>query len=344
MSQTYIAFVYNVRHKHPDPKDPLFHLEADFDDPATIEQMIEHFRSAGFDIIPIEADERAYFSLYENRERIDLVFNYSMGIVGRDRYAHIPAICEMLDLPYTGSPPGTQAIIMNKSRMQDMLAASGIPRLASQLFTNAGQSLDPSLGFPLIVKPVAQGSSAGITNESLVTDGVTLARQVEFITKTFGEPALVQPFLTGREFSVSLLGNPPEFLPIIEADHSVLPKNYHPLDSLEVKWVIEENPAFRNHLICPAALSPAEDQAIKDIAKKAWEVLGILDLCRIDLRYSEAGVPYILDINSPPGLIPPEISSTSYFPLAAKVAGIEYNSLLSRIVAIAQERYAKQES
>jgi D-alanine-D-alanine ligase len=336
-----IAFIYNVRHKYPDPKDPKAQLETDFDDPGTIEWMVKHLKKIGFDVIPIEADENAYEKLKRKKEKIDLVFNYSMGIYGRDRYSHLPAMLEMLQLPYTGPSPLSEGLVLNKAKARDVFIARKIPTPLSQTFYSPDDKLMKGLKFPLIVKPCCRGSSAGITNNSVVNNEEELKRQVEFIVKTFQEPALVQTFLSGREFSVPMLGNPPEILPIIEVDHSHTPNGYKPIDSLEIKWIVEEeNKDFvKKHFSCPAKISRSLERKLKNICLQVWDALELADLCRIDIRCDSKGKPYVLDVNSPPGLIPPEVSMTSYFPLSARVAGIDYDELLKRIIEEAAKRY-----
>ncbi|MFH8080790.1 MAG: ATP-grasp domain-containing protein [Candidatus Aenigmatarchaeota archaeon] len=341
MSVKTIAFVYNVRHKYPDPNDARAQIEADFDDPETIEWMIKHLENIGFDVIPIEADENAYEKLKANKEKIDLVFNYSMGIYGKDRYSHLPAMLEMLQLPYTGPSPLSQGLVLNKAKAREIFISRKIPTPLSQVFYSPNDKLDKKLKFPLIVKPCCRGSSAGVTNDSVVYDEESLKRKVKFIIETFEEPALVQTFLKGREFSVPMIGNPPEFLPIIEVDHSILPEGYAPIDSLEVKWIMEEKDKdfAKKHFSCPANIEKKLEKKIKEVCLKVWEALELADICRIDIRCDGKNNPYVLDVNSPPGLIPPEVSMTSYFPLAARVAGIDYESLLKRIIEEAQKRY-----
>lgn len=335
-----LAFLYNVRHAYPDPNDPRTFLETDFDDPPTIEHMRRHLEACGYRVIPIEADEEAYLKLRERRSEISLAFNFSMGLHGAGRYAHLPAMLEMLQIPYTGSDPLAQATVLNKARMQEVVAANGGPVLESQVFRDSSEPLRPGLAFPLIVKPVAQGSSAGITSKCIARDEESLRSAVRDVIATFREPALVQPFLDGREFSVPLLGNPPEIFPIIEPDFSKLPSQYAPIDSLEVKWVFEEQ-TESHHLVCPAKLSPELKREVERIVRLAWDALGLRDWCRIDLRCDRQGRPHVIDVNSPPGMLPPEISSTSYFPMSARAAGIGYDDLLRRVIETALARTAK---
>jgi D-alanine-D-alanine ligase len=340
MRKKTIAFLYNVRHQYPDPNDPATQLETDFDDRATIVTMIKHLEALRFDVIPIEANRNAYTQLKRNREHIDLAFNYSLGMFGMDRYAHLPSMLEMLQIPYTGATPLGEALVLNKAYMKDILIANNIPTLPYQLFTAKDTRIKRRLKFPLIVKPVAQGSSAGITNDSVVWSEVRLREQIESTLALFPAGALVEPFITGREFSVGLLGNPPQVLPMVEADHSTLPDEYYPMDSLEVKWILEEEGGGESdHLICPAVLGAKLRKRIERICRRAWHDCGMQDFCRIDVRLDNASFPQVLDINSPCGLIPPEVSMTSYFPLEARAAGMNYRSLLRSIINAAFQRY-----
>lgn len=341
MKKLTIAFLYNIRHSYPDPKNPLTFLETDFDDPETINWMIKHLKALGFNVIPIEANKTAYLKLYQHKKEIDLAFNYAEGIYGKDRECHLPAILEMLQIPYTGSRPLTQALVLNKAKTKEILTANNIPTLPYQVFNKPTQKLTPSLSFPLIVKPTSQGSSAGITNKSVVKNQKELTTQLGFIIKTFKSRALVEPFLTGREFSVPMLGNPPKILPIIESDHSVLPKNLLPLDSLEVKWHFEEKSEGAN-FFCPAKIDKKLKEKIEKICLNTWKALDITDLCRIDIRCDKKTNPFVLEVNSPAGLIPPEVSKTSYFPLSARAANINYQNLLKKIILTALKRYEKQ--
>ncbi len=335
-----IAFLYNVRHRYPDPKKPKTLREADFDDPETTELQIKYLKKLGYKVYPIEANEEAYFKLYKIKDKIDLVFNVSEGLHGEDREAQIPAMLEMLQIPYTGSPPLAQAIILNKSKTKEILIANKIPTLQYQLMKSKNDKLKKIFKFPLMVKPVSEGSSAGITNKSVVHDEVGLYKQVDFIFNTFNEEALIEPYLEGREFSIAMLGNPPQVLPILESDHSMLPKKYLPFDSLEVKWFYELATSGK-HLKCPAKISPRLEKKLNNICLELWYALGIRDWCRIDIRCDKNENPYVLEVNSPPGCTPPEHDPASYFPLIARSMGIDYENLLKKIIETALKRYKK---
>jgi D-alanine-D-alanine ligase len=135
-----------------------------------------------------------------------------------------------------------------------------------------------------------------------------------------------------------MLGNPPEVFPIIEPKHEALPKEYYPIDSLEVKWLLEEE-LGEDYFNCPAKVDTKLKNDIKNVCISAWNTLGITDFCRIDLRMNAVGNLFILDVNTPPGLIPPEISLTSYFPMAARVKKVDYETLLLKIIEAGMRRY-----
>lgn len=338
-----IAFLYNVRHQYPDPKHPLTQLEADFDDPATIKWIIKHLKNCNYQVIPIEANEKAYLKLFRLRKKIDLVFNYAEGIYGLDREAQMPAMLEMLQIPYTGSSPLTQALGLNKAKTKEILIANNLPTLPFQVFITGNEKISKKLKFPLIVKPLSEGSGAGIDNKSVVLNEISLRKKIKQEIKIFKQPILVEPFLDGPEFSVAMLGNPPRILPIISPDHSQLPKKFLPMDSLEVKWIFEEE-ANGDYLICPAKINIKLKNKIHHICHGLWKALGIRDLCRIDIRCDKKNNPYILEFNSPAGIIPPEISTTSYFPLACRATGISYEEMLKTIIDSARKRYKNQKS
>ena len=332
-----IAFLHNVRHVYPDPDDPRSQLEVDFDDPITIKWMIRHFKSCGYRVIPIEADDKAYLTLASKRKQIDLAFNYSEGITGRDREAQLPAMLEMLQIPYLGCRPLAAALVLDKAMTKRVLQSHGIATPEFQVIDPANPKEKCRLPFPLMVKPLNEGSSAGINNKSLVHNAKELKQQLEFVFDTFNQPAMLERFLSGREFSVPMIGNPPEILPFIESRHSLLPKHLAPIDSLEVKWFYEEQ-AGTNHLVCPASISKTLRAKIEKLCRGAWDALYLRDWCRMDIRYDEKENPYFLEVNVPAGLLPPEVSLTSYMPLSARQAGLDYEALLNKLVRTAAVR------
>jgi D-alanine-D-alanine ligase len=241
-----------------------------------------------------------------------------------------------------GSKPLTQAICLNKAKTKEILAFHKIPTPKFQLFEIGDEKLKKNLKFPLIVKPNCEGSSKGIFQNSVVKDENGLRKKIKKVIKNLNQPALVEEFLEGREFTVSLIGNNPvEVLPIVELNFSVLPKNFYPMDSYEVKWIIDNPKNKIQTVVCPAKIEKKLEKKIKEICLKTKKVLGILDWCRIDLRLDKKGIPNVLEVNQIPGIIP-DPKENSRFPLAARAAGYSYEQMLERLIKTALKRYGKK--
>ena len=324
---------HDENHEEDDP--PLDFL-AECDSDETIGAVV---RALGerHEIIPIEADDEAYLHLKEIRP--DLVFNMAEGLVGPNRESHIPAICEMLGIPHTGSDPLTLGICLDKSRAKEILAYHKIPTPPFWVVEN-GSGISLRVKLPAIVKPLHEGSSKGIKDNAVVRTRDELKARVREIRSLYKEPVIIEQFLTGREFTVGVLGNPPdlEILPIVEIDLSQLPPGANPVYSYEAKWVWDQPDKPLEIFHCPADLSLDLKNRIEDIVRKTVEVLRIRDWSRIDIRLDERGEPNILEVNPLPGVLPnPE--DNSCLPKAARTAGYSYAALLHRVVDAAATRY-----
>jgi len=333
-----IVLTFNLRHVRPSLSNKQAMEEAEFDEHSTINGISKALRKLGYRVFLVEANENAYLKLKRLKSKIDLVFNLAEGI-GQDREAQIPAMLEMLKIPYLGSKPITQAICLNKARTKEILELNHIPTSRFQLFKTGKEKLKKDLKFPLIVKPNQEGSSKGIFQNSVAKNEKELRKKVKEIIKKLEQPALVEKFLEGREFSIGLLGNNPvEVLPPVEINFSALPKNFVPMDSYEVKWLIDNPKSEVKTVICPAKIGKKMWQKIKKFCLKVKEVLEILDWCRIDLRLDKNGVPNILEVNQIPGIIP-DPRENSRFPLAARAAGYSYEGMLGKLIKVASRRY-----
>jgi D-alanine-D-alanine ligase len=336
-----IALTFNIRHYKPSLRNKKAIEEAEFDTPETIKGIASSLKKMGHKVFLIEANENAYFRLKNLRKKIDFVFNIAEGF-GVDREAQIPAILEMLRIPYLGSKPLTQAICLNKAKTKEILAFHKIPTPKFQLFEIGNEKLKKNLKFPLIVKPNCEGSSKGIFQNSVAKNENGLRKKIKEVIKNLNQPALVEEFLEGREFTVSLIGNNPvEVLPIVELNFSVLPKNFYPMDSYEIKWIIDNPNSKIQTVICPAKIEKKLEKKIKEICLKTKKVLGILDWCRIDLRLDKKGIPNVLEVNQIPGIIP-DPKENSRFPLAARTAGYSYEEMLEKLIKTALKRYGKK--
>ena len=332
-----IAFCFNLRRADFFKNQEKAEEQAEFDSPKTIQEIKKALESLGHRVILIEADEKAYLKFKKFRKKIDLVFNYSEGIRGKDREAHIPAILEMLGIPYTGGSPLSYALGLNKVKTKEILSFYGIRTPLWQVFESGKEKLSSKLKFPLIVKPAAEGSSKGIFAENLVKNQKQLIRIVKKIIKKYHQPALVEEFLEGREFTIGVLGTPPQVLPIVEIRFDELPENLPKFDHFEAKWLYD-NPKFKaDPLVCPAKISSSLKKEMEAMVLKAFKVLEMADWARFDLRLDKKGRPHILEVNCPPGIMP-DPRENSRFTRAAFSAGLTFPQLLERVIDSALKR------
>jgi D-alanine-D-alanine ligase len=286
----------------------------------------------------IEADLQAYHKLQQLKP--DIVFNIAEGFNGVSREAQIPAILDLLKIPYTGSEPLTLGICLDKARAKEILSYHNIPTPHFHLITSVSELAGASIRFPSIVKPQHEGSSKGIFNSSIVNNREDLIKQVSYIIETYSEGAIVEEFLNGREFTVAILGNGNDarILPIVEIKFDSLPQGVNPIYSYEAKWIWDNAESPLEIFKCPAQVSPALQNEIEYICLKAYSVLKCRDWTRIDVRLDADGKPNIIELNPLPGILPkPE--DNSCFPKAARAAGLNYNQLIQEVLRIAIKRY-----
>lgn len=285
----------------------------------------------------IEANEQAYQKLL--RSRPDFVFNIAEGLHGVSREAQIPAILEMLHIPYLGSDPLTLGICLDKARAKEILSYHGVPTAPFAVVRSMEEFEDARVKFPAMVKPLHEGSSKGIYNSCVVRTTDDLEREVRTILAAYHEPALIEEFLPGREFTVAVLGNGDEtrVLPIIEIKFDALPAGMNPIYSYEAKWILDTADNPLDMYDCPANIDSSLQQEIESICKDAYRVLNCRDWARIDLRLDNHGRPNLMEINPLPGILPnPE--DHSGFPMAARVAGISYSELINTALDHAMTR------
>ncbi|MBN2355709.1 D-alanine--D-alanine ligase [candidate division KSB1 bacterium] len=288
-------------------------------------------------VYPVESDEYAYKNLQALRPH--LVFNIAERVFGPNRESHIPTICEMLGIPYTGSDALTLGICLDKSRAKEILTFHKIPNAAFWMIESADQLSDDIL-FPVIIKPLYEGSSKGIKDNSVVHDHESLCLRVEETVRLYKQPVIIEHFLTGREFTVGILGNWPdiEILPIVEIDYSELPNGANPIYSYEAKWVWDQPDHPLQIFKCPASISQDLSAQIEQLVLRVCKVLRLKDWCRIDIRLDDNNVANVLEINPLPGILP-NLEDNSCLPKAARAAGYSYEQLIQKVVEIAAKRY-----
>ncbi len=290
-----------------------------------------------YDVVMIEANEMAFEKFRTLRP--DFVFNIAEGMYGVSREAQIPAMLEMLQIPYLGSDPLTLGICLDKARAKEILSHHKIPTAGFSVIGSMNDFEDVRLKFPAMVKPLHEGSSKGIYNSCVVHNPDELANEVKIILDTYNEPALVEDFLPGREFTVGMLGNGDDVqvLPIVEIKFDALPSGVNPIYSYEAKWIWDQTESPLDIFECPAQLNEPLKQDISRICRDAYRILKCRDWSRIDVRLDAHGRPNILEINPLPGILP-KVEDNSCLPKAARAAGLSYNQLINAALDAAMKR------
>ena len=328
-----VGLCFNLKKPREDslPDD----LYAEWGDEETIEA-VRSALSGKHRVMLIEGNEEAFEKF--RRLRPDIVFNMAEGLHGASREAQIPSLLEMLRIPYTGSDPLTLALGLDKSLTKEILSYHGIPTPRFTVVTEWKKRMGVP-PFPLIVKPLFEGSSKGVGNNALVRTPRQLQTQVSLILQQYHQPSLVEQYLPGREFTVALLGNGAavHVLPIVEIAFDQLPAEMNPIYSYEAKWIWDTVEKPLEIFSCPARVPATLRKKIESVCRSAFAALRCRDWCRIDVRLDAAGEPNILELNPLPGILP-NPDANSCFPKAARTAGIPYSELINQVLEIACQR------
>lgn len=309
---------------------------AEWDDMETVEAIKSAIEKDGHETILIEADDDAYFKLKD--ELPDVVFNLAEGYGGASRESQIPAILEMLNIPYTASDPVTIGICHDKSRCKEILSYYNIPT-PGFFITDSELKRVSKFKFPLFVKPLHEGSSKGIYNSCVVHNLKELNREISRIKNDYNQPSLIEEYLEGKEFTVAVLGNSDDarVLPIVEINLNSVPEGFNKIYSYEVKWFFDTRENKLDIFTCPAKISKKLEKRIEDIVLKAFKTLRIRDWARFDVRCDLKGNPSIIEVNPLPGILP-NPDDNSCFPKAAREIGLDYDSLIQTILNFAIDR------
>jgi len=266
------------------------------------------------------------------KEKVDLVFNLCNGINGDSRLCQLPAILEYAGIPYTGSSPIGHALAYNKIYSCKLFRESNINTPNFTYVSDITELEGIDFKFPVIVKPKDEGSSRGIHQNSLVFNKKDLIKKVKEELNAYNPPIMITEYIEGREFTVGILGNDEDLfiLPILEIDFSNLPKNLYRFYSFEVKFHYGDKIIYH----VPAELDMNTQERIEDAAKKAYNILGLKDYARIDIRLKD-NIPYVLEVNSLPGLL----RGYSDLTKMADACGLGYKGLIFKIVESALKRY-----
>jgi D-alanine-D-alanine ligase len=334
-----IGLAYNqkpVSDSESDDPGSSTDVYAEWDEPSTIDAVEQALGLFGT-VIRLHAD--ATFPQKLARARVHLVFNMAEGLHGQNREAHVPAICEYFNVPYTASDPLALSLSLNKARAKEVLSYHEVPTARFALVNDMVDLARVRLPYPLFAKPVAEGSGKGIFANNLCRNRAQLRERVSFLLENYKQPVLVETYLPGPEYTVAILGNGPEAycLPIVGFDFSTLPAGVTPVYGYEAKWIWDTAEHQLDIFECPAQIPEKTYRHIELVALDAYQALGCRDWCRIDVRLDESGVPNIVELNPLPGIIP-DPRMNSCFPKAARAAGFTYDELIQEVVRLAWKR------
>lgn len=321
----------------------------DLDSEETIEAIMQALEAGGHKVTFLEGA----LSLIEELPKVkpDICFNICEGHYGDAREAHVPAILEMMRIPYTGSRVMTLALALDKPMTKRVLSYHGLPTPAFQTFERVNEPLDPDISFPVFVKPSREGTGMGVTPDSIVYDEEQLRQQLRVQFERYDQPILVEHFIEGREVTVGVVGNlttpvawrlpENEDAPRVSRGLTFLPPMEIDLDRYETEAGIYTSRIKTElvhdfHWTCPANLEPIMVEELNWLTAATFRVTGCQDVARVDFRLdrNDDDKAYILEINPLPGLNP-EYSDLC---IEASAYGWTYEELVNGILEVAIER------
>lgn len=323
-----IGFTYNQK-RVTVSKDPQTDAQAEFDSQETINAIEEAISSLGFEVVKLEADGSFVHRICQ--EKVDIIFNIAEGFRGRYRESQIPAVLELKGLEYTGSDPSTLSLALDKGLAKRIVREAGLNTADFCTLTSSKDKIPSDLKFPLMVKPVAEGSSKGILPGSVVSNYDELRILLPNLFARYNQPILLETFLPGREFTVGILGDPrPQAMAPMEIVFQKVDEAYpiytyqHKIDAMdEVRFEV------------PAKVDRHLELQIKQLAIKSFQALGCRDVARIDIRLDAKGKPAFIECNPLPGLSP----GFSDLCIIAEAEGLSYKDLISKILQPALRRF-----
>jgi D-alanine-D-alanine ligase len=342
-----IAVLGNIKNDN-DPKPEGVPPDA-FSDYDSIETM-DAIRTA------LEVDNHTTTFIHADRElpsnlkkyKPDICFNMAEGLGGDAREAQVPALLEILNIPYTASRVLANGISLDKTMTKRIWRDRKLPVAPFQEFNIGDETLRAELKFPLFVKPAREGTGMGVDSKAILNNEKELRERVSYIINTYQQPALVETFLPGREFTVGVLGradaklysrNPDWYekdgfhrFPILELDTSLSTTPWIYTNQAKSKEVPEEGPLG---YFCPAEVEPELEKKLQSLALRAHQFIYALDVSRTDIRLDEEGNPRLIEINTLPGLT----ANYSDLCLQANAEGMKYEDLILDILYLAAGRW-----
>lgn len=341
-----IALVANLKNDFLRNLDDPPDAGAEFDQVSTIEAIANALESDGHQMHFCAGDHTLPQTLANINP--DICFNIAEGIRGDGREAQVPALCELMGIPYTASRVVANAISLDKTQTKRIWREYGLPTSPFREFSSLNGIANTSLRFPLFVKPAREGTGMGVNPTSIVRNQKQLREQVAWVLDTYHQPALVEEYLPGREFTVGFIGNygnPAQRL----RSELYNPEGYHWFPVLEIDTQTSLTPGIYGHdakakeltesgapaYLCPANIPEKLRSRLIELTKRAAQALSVYDVARVDFRLGASGEPYLMEINTLPGLNP----AVSDLCIMAAAEGMDYEVLITEILYLAAERY-----
>jgi D-alanine-D-alanine ligase len=345
-----VAVLANLKENAPHWEDMPPDQWDDLDSRHTVDSLVEAIRTGGYEAEFFEGDLTLIDTL--GKFQPDICFNICESHFGDAREAQVPALLEMLRLPYTGSKVMTLALALDKPMTKRVFSYHELPTPEFQVFEREDEPLDKRMRFPLFVKPSHEGTGMGVSHKSIVHNEKELREQVAYIIKEYHQTALVETYIEGREVTVGLVGNlmspaarrlPDDleasriregltFFPPLEVD-------LHPFENSDVVYSnrLKVQLAYDLTYLCPAPLSDEQVMQLNWLTAAVFRVTGCRDVARVDFRLDahDHWKPYILEVNPLPGLSP----GISDIVLEAAAVGVDHTELVLKILRAAMKRY-----
>jgi D-alanine-D-alanine ligase len=319
-----VGLTYDLKDEYvPQPDDPP-DAATELDTEETISALEAAIRANGHKTVRIGNAKSLLSMTTDDDLEVDLVFNIAEGIEGRSREAQVPAILDLLGIPYTGSDALTMAVSLDKGMSKKIFRSERVPTPDWFVAPSTSEVDEWELEFPLFVKPIHEGTAKGVTVQSLVRDMRSLRRQVSRVLRTYRQPALVEEYLPGREFTTGIIGNGSATvlgtMEVIVAD----PAQDHIYTGTS-KAEFEEKVVYKPGAEIEASLR----RKVEAVALAAHRALECRDFSRVDIRCDSQGRPCCLEVNPLAGLNP----RTSDLAFIAGFEGVTYEELIGRIMA-----------
>jgi D-alanine-D-alanine ligase len=350
MKKFRVAVLANLKKNAPKFDGMVEDQWDDLDSEKTIDALLNAIRSGGHQSEFLEGDITLFDTI--RKYKPDICFNICEGHFGDAREAQVPAILEMLRIPYTGSKVLTLALALDKPLTKRVLSYHDLPTPTFQSFERVNEPLDADMEFPLFVKPSREGTGMGVTRSSIVHNDSELRDQVDHCLKRYKQPALVERYIEGREVTVGVVGNlegpvarrlpEDDTAPRVQAGLRFFPPmevNLQPFGESDIVYSnrLKVDLADQLDYLCPAPLDDEMVDELNWLTAAVFRVTGALDVSRVDFRLdiNDNLKPYILEINTLPGLAP----GYSDLVIEAAAEGVDHTFLVNMILNTALKRY-----